>query len=573
MASLFGRNDYPDDYASAARTSRANRRRLAVFATVFLLVAIVGLVYVYSRPAIYQSTVRLNFVPASTPRTDARPGDTRFTLRDEVEFLTSRTLLARVADRMKTTGGAAFEALTDGASSDPTAVLQSMISARQVEGTNIVVLTARGGRADVLAPLLDRLVSAYLGSLAERYSDASAGTLADAADEAKKLEASAAAKRREADAFRARYNIVSLERDDNQVLSEVRATTAALNAANDKVVAAEARLASVQDAQAAGKAVTRARDNPTLAALEQQAIAIRAELREVGRTFTPQYMQIDPRIRSLRERLGEIEQQIVVQGKASQQAALQEANEELATARSAATRLRQQLTANQQSVQAFSSRFAEYRAMQDEVARIEQLRQKAVERQTALAAEEGARMPKVEAVEAAAVPTSPASPAYGRDAVLAVLAALLAGLLTMGLVELFNRPPPRPATVVVQQSWTPTSRDPRGAAAIGVDRRRDLLEQAPARPAVLAAPSVLPRELMPDESRALYDAAGADLRAAIVLLLAGLTSAEIVGLRPVDLDREANVVRAGADGRRPSSASRRAVRDDRRCCPRGAAPR
>ena len=545
---LFERTNPAGDFEAEQRSRRANRRRLAVFLFVFLMLSIIGLVYVFSRPAIYQATARLNFVPAAgQPSNDpARASEKPFALRDEVQFLTSRTLLAKVWDGLKNSS-VTPPTLSAG---DPAASLQTRLSATPMEGTNVVLLQARGAEPAFLSPFLDQLVAAYQTSLADRYRSASAGTFADAREEARRLEASVLDKRKEVDAFRARNKIVSLERDENQVLSEVKGMGAALNAANDKVVAAEARLGTLQEAEAAGQSVARARDNPTLAALEQQAAGIRADLKEVARTFTPEYMQIDPRIRALRARLSDLEEQMLVQRQSSHRSALQEARGELASARATVAALRQQLSANQNSVQAFTSSFNQYRALQEELTRIEQLRQKAVERLASIDAEENARMPKVELVEAAATPQSPVSPLYARDAALALVGALIAGLLTMGIVELFNRPPRQPATIVVPQTWVPMSIGGHAMASLGAEERR-ALPHAATMPA-LQAPQSLPRELTSLELSALLGAADRDLRAAIALLAMGLTGREVVDLRRGDIDRDAGSVRV-------TGASERAV--------------
>ena len=534
--------EHPDSTGGSEaeqRSRRANRRRLAVFLSVFAAASIIGLVYVYSRPAIYQATARLNFVPAIGQLANdpaGRPSEKPFALRDEVQFLTSRALLGEVWQGLE---GVAVTppALSAG---DPALSLQAMLSATQMEGTNIVLLRARGAQPAFLATFLDRLIADYRAGLADRYRSASAGTLSDARDEARKLEASVLDKRREVDAFRARNGIVSLERDENQVLSEVKGMGAALNAANEKVVAAEARLGALKEAEAAGQSVTRAKDNPTLAALEQQAAGIRADLREVARTFTPDYMQIDPKIRAMRARLADLEEQIGAQRKVSQQGALQEARQELAGARAAAAALRQQLSANRNSVQTFTSSFNQYRALQDELTRVEQLRQKAVERLASLEAEESARMPKVEVVEAAATPQSPVSPLYARDAALVLVGALIAALVTMGIVELFNRPPHQPATIVVPQAWVPMPFGGHPMASLGAETHEALPNPA-ARPA-LQAPQALPRELTSPELSDLLGAAPGDLRAAIALLAMGLTRREVIDLRRGDIDRDAGVV-------------------------------
>lgn len=548
------------DFEAEHRARRANRRRLIVFASTFLLVAIVGLIWVFARPAIYQADARIDFATPSIQRVEAAApdggvsngvGQRPFSVRDEVQYLTSRPLLATVWEKLKTSS---LPAPANLSMADPVGSLQAMLSATPVENTRVVVLRARGGEPAFLAAFVDALVEAYQQSLASRYRIASTDEVADLGGEAAKLQDAVNAKRREIDAFRAKHNIVSLERDENQVLSEVKGTATSLNAANEKAVAAEAKLASLERADAAGP--LRAKDDPTLAALEQDAAKVRAELREIGRGFTPEYMAIDPRVKALRARLSELEDQIAVQGRNGRSTALAEARADAAGTRAAANALRAQLAANQQAVQAFTSRFNEFQAMQDEVKRLDQLRQKAVERQTALDAESDSRRPQVKVVEGASIPTSPASPWYTRDAALVLLAALLAALATMGIVELFNRAPARPATVVVPQAWTPMPQGGLGvdpAPALGASPRRigstAVNDAVAAETRVLAAPiAPLPRDLSKEELDALFDAADADLRPAIALLASGVGPAELVALQADRLDRTAGVLQV--DGRR-----------------------
>ena len=542
-SNTFFESGHPFGYLGVEQQNRrANRRRLAVFLSVFLLAALAGLVFVFSRPAIYEATLRLNFVPvAGQPGGDpARASDKRFSLRDEVQFLTSRTLLAQAWERLKQSSAPPPATLS---AADPAASLQSMLSAAALEGSNIVLLRAQGGEPAFLSALLDQLVAAYQAGLADRYKSASTGMLAEAGDEARKLDASVIAKRREADAFRARHNIVSLERDENQVLSEVRGIGVALNAANDKVISSESRLGALQEAQTAGKSAARSKDNPTLAVLEQQAATIRADINGLGENFTPQFLDLDPRIRTQRARLAELERDIASQRQSGAQDALQEARDDAAGARAAATRLRQQLAANQGSVHAFTSRFNEYQALQQELAKLQELRQKAVERVVALGAQEKTRMPKVEVVEAAATPHEPVSPWYARDAALALAGALIAALLTMGIVELFNRPPRLPATVVIPQAWMPVAGGGGGYALDALDMPRHRALPDAAHPSALPAPRPLPRELAAHEISALLGAAEQAPRAASALLLMGLTEREVLDLRGGDIDRDAALLR------------------------------
>ena len=115
-----------------------------------------------------------------------------------------------------------------------------------------------------------------------------------------------------------RHNIVSLERGENQVLAQVRNLSTSLSAAQERVANAEGKLRALTESAAAGKTVVRAKDDPTLANLEQRASQLREELQELDRDFTPGYLAKDPKAVTLQSRLAELERQIVVQREAGQ---------------------------------------------------------------------------------------------------------------------------------------------------------------------------------------------------------------------------------------------------------------
>jgi succinoglycan biosynthesis transport protein ExoP len=537
---FFGLSQRAGGFEAEQRSRQVNRRRVIVFVSVFLTLAIIGLIYVYSRPAVYRAVAQLNFLPSTAQSGgETKEASTRlYSLRDEVQYLSSTTLLTQVWNDLQSDRSTPAGLATG----DPAANLQTMLTVIQVPETNIVTVTAQGGEARFLPRFVDAVIADYQASLKDRYRSGSADVVASATEEAAKLQDAVRAKRVEVDAFRAKYNIVSVERDENQLLSEVKGAGTALNTANDKVIAAEARYGALKEAEASGQSVTRAKDNPTLASIEQAVSSIRSELKSIARQFTPEYMNIDPHVRELRARLADLEEQMVVQRKSSQQGALQEAREEVASARAAAAALRSQLTANQSSVQTFTTHFNEYKALQEQVTHLELLNQKAVDRVATLEAGDRARMPKVEVVQSPSVPQSPYSPQYLRDAALVVFAALVAGLVTMGIVEFFNQAPHQPSTVVVPQTWSGpslgmTHDQPMALPSAQTHDALPGTQPASLRPASLPAPQVLPRELTHEELVALLNAADAEFRAVMAFILLGLTPAEVVNLQRGDVDR------------------------------------
>lgn len=528
------------DFLQAAE--RSNRRRLRVFLGTLTFALAISLGFTWLRQPEYRASARLEITPgvgSVTPRLAPSGGtESERPFLTEVQVLASRPVLEQVATRLERSGQelSAF-------GSDPVAGMQAHLEASPVAGTNVVELFATGERPELLAPLLNSIIEVYQDRLAQAYRSMSGELMAQADDEVKKLEDKVTAERREVEAFRIRNNIVSLERDENEVLARVRNLSTSLSAANDRVAAADGRLRALGESAAAGKAVVRSRDDPTLANLEQRASQIREELGDLERGFTPEYLAKDPKVIAERARLAGLERQIAAQRSAGQQTTLLEAQEELASAEAAAARLQNQMTSGRQEVAQFTARFNEYKSRQDELAELEGVYRDAVQRRAKLEASERARMPATKVLEAATTPQEPWRPLYWRDTALAMGGSLALALLVMWLVELFNRSEPRPAVVLIQPQAgaLPYDMAPHVLANRGMPSGS--LESA--EPTLLPRQPTFPRELRQDEVAALIRAADDESRLVMLLLLSGVSLDEAVKLRCSDIDLVRGAIHLG----------------------------
>ena len=530
----------------ALRTAeQANRRRLRVFLGTLTLGLALSLGFTWLRPAEYRSSALLEITPAAKSSGSAPVGASEAArpFLTEVQVLVSRPVLEMVATQVER-GGLDLSAFGP----DVISGMQSHIATIPVPSTNVVELVATGRQPEVLALLLNTIIDVYQGRLAEAYRTATTESIAQADEEVKKLDGSVVAKRRDVEAFRMRNNIVSLQRDENEVLARVRNLSTSLSTANDRVAAAEGKVRALRESAAAGKATVRARDDPTLANLEQRASQIREELRDLERGFTPDYMAKDPKVTTQRTRLAELERQISVQRAAGQQTTLLEAQEELAGAQSAAARLQNDMSTSRQEAGQFTARFNEYKSRQDELGELETAYRDAVQRRAKLEASELARMPTTKVVEAAATPLQPWRPLYWRDTAFSVGGSLVLALLAMWLVELFNRPEPQPAMVLIQTQ-------PGGLSYEGVPyalprQAAPVTSLEAAAPALLSQQPMLPRELRNDEVGALIRASDDDSRLVMLLLLSGLNLDEALDLRWSDIDLPAGLIHVnGASAR------------------------
>jgi polysaccharide biosynthesis transport protein len=542
-----GDMEYPPSLPSA--TTQANRRRLLVFLGVFAPACVVSLSYTFLRAPEYRALSILKIIPGSdaprpietvTGQPAEQVAESAKPFLTEVQVLTSRPVLEETITRLARNG---YDVSSLGP--DPVAGMQSTIQVSPVSGTNVVEMAAVGAQAELLAPLLNTTVEAYREHLAAAYRDSTSQVLADADEETQKLEYSVAEKRHEVEMFRIQHDIVSLEREENQVLSRVRGVATSLNTANERVATAEGRLRSVSESMASGNTVTRSRDDPTLANLEQRASMIREELGDLERSFTPDYMALDPKIKAKRVRLEELERQIEVQRKLGSQAALAEAREELASARETASRIRQQAASDHHAVQQFTARFNEYKALQDELTELETLYRSAAQRKVRLETSERTRMPSVQVIEAATTPQQAWRPLYGRDAALSVAGSFLLALLAMWFVELFNRPEPQPSLLITQPA-TLIGTAPQAPALAAVANR---MLAFPEQPLLSSQPSS-PPELAAEEVAALLQAGTRDSRLAMLLLLSGMSAEEVLTLGWDNVDLAQRMIRIRGESAR-----------------------
>lgn len=519
---------------AAARQRRIMRRRLIVFFSVFLLSAVIGLAYNFMRPAIYVASARLLVTPApKLPRSDAPAApaaNAGGAVLVELQILNSRPLLESAVARLRQQG------LFGGVDSDPVLAAQAMLEVTRVEGTGVIQVEAKGGDRALLPRLVNELIEVYREQQAASGESSNATELRAASEEATVIDARFAEKKQALDAFRTRADIVSAERDENQTLSRLKGLGISLSQATDREAIAEGKLLALEQANREGKRAALAKDNPTVAVVEQRLSQSREDWRALERQFTPQYLELDPNARALKSRIANLEQQLESERQKSQQVSLASVKEEVASTQAATRRLRQQLTEDKASVQSFSRRFAEFQALQAELQSLEKMRLEARQRLLALQASTPARKPSTVLIEAAVMPESPWRPLYWRDAGISLAASLVLGFLAVWFVEFFRREAPAAAaqaTLFVAQPWPAMAGG--GPTAIAAGAASMSFPGAATR-SLLAAPPM--RELDADETRELLANAAPENLAILVCLLSGVTTEELAALRVAHLNTQ-----------------------------------
>lgn len=226
------------DADGAWATRRSNRRRLRVFALVFVVVLLPGLLWDFSRPAEYRATARVQITPGSTtPRSlpSASGGSgaegtahASSELLTQIQVLTSRPLLASVGEVLGRTG----HPLTG--EGDPAARVQAMLSVVPVAGTEVVELHATGAPPELLAAALNVLIETYREQMKADYQEAASEALTQAREEAERLGQTAGERRERLDALRSQGGGISPEREENEVVAQIKGLRTALNTAIER---------------------------------------------------------------------------------------------------------------------------------------------------------------------------------------------------------------------------------------------------------------------------------------------------------------------------------------------------
>jgi uncharacterized protein involved in exopolysaccharide biosynthesis len=507
---------------------------MVVFFCSFTPAVIASLAYVFLRPPEYRSVARLQIAPAAVV---AQPIDAQNTptvstdaksFLTEVQVLTSRPLLKEALQRLKDDGP------LPELGADPIEGVQRMLQVQPVADTQVVEVVAEGPQQQFLPRLVNTIIDAYRQHVVDAFKAHTSSAYSDLSNEVGTLEGQVAERRRAIDAFGARYDIVSLEHKENDVLARIEGLNRSYTDATNRLATAQAHLKSLRAAAAAGRGVVKAKDDPTLADLERRASALQEQWREYQRRYTPGYLAIDPNAISLRARLDDLQQQLTSQHAASVQAALTEAEEDVSAAQNAVEQLRSDVTTNQQQAKEFAAHLNEYKALREDLDHVEAMHRAALDRLTKLQSSELERAPHIELVEAAAPSHEPWRPNYRLDALIAGAASLAFGLFAIWFTELIVG---RPAStgMLVQHTWVPTM--------LGSDKPAPSLPLATTSAIQLPAPEPLPRELSDVEIASLVTTATESAQLAVVALLMGLTEEELVALRWNHVDLPANVIR------------------------------
>ncbi|HVW64272.1 MAG TPA: integrase [Nitrosospira sp.] len=533
---IFSSGDAPGKTASPAWY---RSRRSVIFLFVFLTCAAIGLIYDYSRPAIYRSSATL--LTSAMTAVDRQSGDPDIQhVAIQMQLLLGRELAAETLSRLKA-ADKSLESLT-------VPDIQNLLHVEPIPETNLVEVLAEDTDAKFLPVLINTWIDVYLDARAAEVKKLTGNTTRILESEVEDLGNKVDSARESLEIFRKTHDISSIEREENEELARLKGLNESLNKASEEEVKAKANLDAIKSAISRGKAVVPDDEKGSLLELELRMQDLREKLADLDKKYTRDYINLHPEFKFIPEQIKDLENTIHRKRQDGKNVVLTDAEVTYAAARQSVREIRAQLDEHKRLASAFTTKFAKHDALRADLESLEQLYRETQDRLMQVKSGQREKYPQVSIISRAYESRHPVSPDYRHDALLVVGGSLLLALFSVWIAEFLTHKkeePPSPIAVFGLQTYASPKAELAGYSQ-PVANQLDHKEQGAAN--ALASPSG--RELSSHQLRALLNASNLKGKQLIALLLSGLSFDEAASLRPEQIDLSAGTISVNGRGPR-----------------------
>ncbi|NOT11025.1 MAG: integrase [Methylococcaceae bacterium] len=523
-----------ESYGGPGQYRLKRPRRLLLFSVVFLPLLALTQALIFLQPAVYQSKATvLTVAPTDIDQSSATTDMQHVIIQKQI--LIGQSLLEQTVATLEQKKDAVHLTVDD---------LKAMLSVEPMTQTNLVQLLAEGRQPRTLQQVVNAWIDVYLKARADYIAEITEKVTAAINKEILLIASQVETKRMELKTFRLAHDILSEESSDNQAHARLQGLNQTLNTALEEEVKTKAKLDMVRAAVAEGKAVVPENDSQSLADMMYRAQLLREKVVEFQVQYTPEYIKLNPNLHAVVKELEELEKKIAEKVKTGRSYATQEAENNYAAARGAVRAIKLQMEQHKQQISEYTSQFAKYKALQEELLKLEELQQKTQQRLVEIEVKQREQYPQVDVVEWASLPEKPIRPDYWLESALAFAACLSLGLFAVWMADYLNQEQSTQHPVML----TGIHLHHNGARpdVLDGDERRKAMAYDPAK----LLPQDVPGELLQAEVAALFRAADRQAIEILCLLFNGLSADEIVNLTVDCFDLENRQINVPLRGRR-----------------------
>jgi polysaccharide biosynthesis transport protein len=525
------------DYFSQDRFAQANnqeyqmhaqfrqKRKWQILSITFVLTFVVANLFVWLRSPVYQSQAILQFTSMNNL---AITENEQWQQAIEVnrQRLKSDSVLNKLADNIMQQYGI----------TKSVAELNQTLSIESNLISNILILEAKGVESEQLKPIIDTWINDYLLNLESENGAQNKDELYVLRQQLSALQDKIIVQRQTVDDFARLNEIISLERDENQILSKIKGLNSNLEEAENQKTNALATLESLNQSLEKGIPVIRPSDTEAIAVTRAKLEGIQAEFKALRNRYTPEYIARDPILVAKQQEAVDLEYALKQQINESQIDYLTDSQRMLEVAANKATMLRAQVNEQRKVAQQFNQKLEQYKVLEGELQELQGqeqiLKSRLVEKELARPFET-----KITVLEPASNATYPVGPNYWRDAFFALVLALVLSLLSVALFSFIVRPrnetQSAPNIVVVPHYGSNNTAE--------ITQRKGIEQALPSEPILGLSHSKevkATRIMQINESKSLFNAANKQGKTLIGLIFCGVALDEIEQITRADFSEQ-----------------------------------
>ncbi|WP_162846192.1 GumC family protein [Seongchinamella sediminis] len=412
--------------------------RVKLFAVVAGLVLLYGLVWTLLQPKIYRSSATILMSAPSAIDAEAATADIQGVAIQRT-ILLGEDITGRLSAELGSQWGISQDA----------ADLRQLLGVDPVPETNLVEMSAQGPESEVLPQVVNTWIDVYVAVRAEDIEQRKAQTLRVVQDELDGLAVKLEQARIALDEYRDKHEIISAERQENEVLARLDGLNKALNNAIEEEAKTGAYLDTLRRAISGGAQVVPGEERRSVEAMQEELRALQVQMVEMSRRYTPEYIEKQPKLRAIPERIEELEVNLaraLSQGRATE---LANATQAHAAAQQTVFDLQRKLDQHKQDVAEFNTIYATHEALVEDLAALEQLNRDAQARQVQVEVRQVEKYPQVSVIARPGRESERIGPDYLMLLGGTVVAALGLGIFSVWLYGFLSPRRDQPAYVTL----------------------------------------------------------------------------------------------------------------------------
>jgi polysaccharide biosynthesis transport protein len=375
--------------------------RVKLFALTSGVVLLLGLIWTFLQPVVYRSSATV--LMSAPTAIDAQVVEANIqNVAIQRKILLGSEITGRIQQELSWLPDVQLDS----------AYLGEVLGVDPVPDTNLVEMLAQGADSEVLPALVNTWIDVYIEARAQDIEGSKQSSMQLVQDELGELEVKIEQSRDALERYREEHNIVSAQREENEVLSRLDGLNTAYNNAVEEEVKAKVYLDTVRDGVRKGRVIIPRGEMSNLQGLEQELQELRAQMLEMSKRYTPEYIDKQPALRAIPERIAELEQEIDSRLSKGRQVELAAAQQAYDAAHRAVRELQQRLAEHKQEVSKFNRIYATHAALEKDLARLEELNRETQSRLVQMEVRRVEKYPQVSVIERPASESKRIGPNY-----------------------------------------------------------------------------------------------------------------------------------------------------------------